>query len=174
MRCGARFSRGIDRAQKTSRANVPMGRPLIWDTRDLLKCCSMRHFGAEVAERLPNERSSMVHTTMRSLASADQSATFLQPPRSFPPSAPWGGKPGSGLTRIVTCGPDRIRTGDLLPAEQALYQLSYRPSLTCGNASPASPFTLLERMTFVALRPRNPGAMPQVRRAVTTPDSRGR
>src|SRR5436190_17915915 len=33
-------------------------------------------------------------------------------------------------------GPDRIRTGDLLPAEQALYQLSYRPSLTRENTLP--------------------------------------
>src|SRR5205823_12234406 len=33
-------------------------------------------------------------------------------------------------------GPDRIRTGDLLPAEQALYQLSYRPSSSMWRLSP--------------------------------------
>ena len=40
------------------------------------------------------------------------------------------------MSRAVIGGPDRIRTDDLLPAEQALYQLSYRPMFTCGNAPP--------------------------------------
>jgi hypothetical protein len=31
-------------------------------------------------------------------------------------------------------GDDRIRTGDLLVANQALFQLSYIPEPTCGSA----------------------------------------
>ena len=51
------------------------------------------------------------------------------------------------LRRRTRCGPKGIRTPDLLAASQALYQLSYGPLSTCGNATTGRDERSVERAT---------------------------